>query len=69
MSETSDKSMVTIDREFYEELLRYKRYAYMWQPNFRRCKKCGEFNVVGYCCAHCGTDNSKIDDEYDEYDV
>ena len=51
-----EKSEITIDREAYEELCKYRRYCTNWAPNVVKCLHCGELNPDGYMCANCGKD-------------
>ncbi len=47
---------VTIDREEYEQLCKYRRYFSNWGLNRVECVHCGEINPDGYMCATCGKD-------------
>lgn len=47
---------VTIDREEYDELCKYRRYCANWAHGLVVCPHCGEFNPDGYICANCGKD-------------
>ncbi|TFU92354.1 hypothetical protein E4T81_12255 [Barnesiella sp. WM24] len=47
---------VTIDREEYEQLCKYRRYFSNWALNKVECMHCGELNPDGYMCATCGKD-------------
>lgn len=53
-----DADTVTIDKEEYEELCKYRRYVANWVPYFSVCPICGEYNPSGCICANCDNDKN-----------
>lgn len=51
---TNPEAGVTIDKDEYEELCKYRRYCSNWAHGLVKCPHCGEFNPKGYICANCG---------------
>lgn len=49
---------VTIDKEEYDKLCKYRRYAANWYWNFTTCPECGEYNPSGCICANCNNDKN-----------
>lgn len=54
--ECKDADTVTIDKEEYDELRKYRRYAANWANGLTVCPICGEYNPSGYICANCNND-------------
>lgn len=50
---------VTIDKEEYEELCKYRRYVANWVPYFSVCPICREYNPSGCICANCDNDKNR----------
>lgn len=53
-----DADTVTIEKEEYDKLCKYRRYAANWYWDFTTCPECGEFNPRGYICANCDNDKN-----------
>lgn len=53
-----DTDTVTIDKEEYDELCKYRRYVANWVPYFNVCPICGEYNQSGCICANCGNNKN-----------
>lgn len=56
--EKDTEDTVTINKEEYDKLCKYRRYAANWYWNFTTCPECGEFNPRGYICANCDNDKN-----------
>ena len=54
--EEAEQKEITIDRDEYEKLCKYRRYCSNWTYSIVVCPHCGEFNPDGYICANCGKD-------------
>lgn len=53
-----DDDTVTIEKEEYDELCKYRRYAANWAHGLTVCPICGEYNPSGYICANCNNDKN-----------
>lgn len=53
-----DADTVTIEKEEYDELCKYRRYAANWACGLTVCPICGEYNPSDYICANCNNDKN-----------
>lgn len=53
-----DADTVTIDKDEYDKLCKYRRYVANWVPYFNVCPICGEYNQSGCVCANCSNNKN-----------
>lgn len=53
-----EKDAVTIDKEEYDKLCKYRRYAANWAYSITVCPICGEYNPSGCICSNCNNDKN-----------
>lgn len=58
-----DEDTITIDKEEYDELCKYRRYVANWVHYLTVCPICGEYNPNGCICSNCNNDKNWNNEE------
>lgn len=53
-----DADTVTINKDEYYKLCKYRRYVANWAHGLTVCSICGEYKPSGYICANCNNDKN-----------
>lgn len=58
-----DEDTISIDKEEYDELCKYRRYVANWVHYLTVCPICGEYNPNGCICSNCNNDKNWNNEE------